>query len=147
MSDDIVGAHEPKPPGDGSSGWYPDPVDPQLFRSWDGAMWTERTASAALLAPADTEMRFVWSTMLWGAGGLVCSLLPIASWLAVFVCGPWALISARRNRRMAQESGLPPDPWARIGVRLGIAGMVIGVITSIVYLIYWPTFVGWLNSG
>lgn len=145
MSDSIVGAREPKPDGDGSSGWYPDPSNPALYRAWDGAMWTDRTASAALHDP--TESRFAFSPLLWGAGGLVCSLLPITSWLAVFIFGPFALSYARRHRRAAQESGRPPWPWAQIGARLGVAGMVIGVFTSIAYWIYWPEVVGWLNSG
>lgn len=24
--------------------WYPDPVDPTLFRYWDGSRWTEHTS-------------------------------------------------------------------------------------------------------
>ena len=141
----IVGAREPKPEGDGSAGWYPDPQVPGLYRAWDGAMWTDRTSSAALFEKG--EDRYAMSTVAWGVTGLLCAFGPVTSWIAVLVCGPLALVSAARNRRLARESGLPTYGSVTVGRALGIAGMAIGAVMSVVYWVLWPSVVAWLNGA
>lgn len=145
MAEGIVGAREPKPEGDGSAGWYPDPQARDQYRAWDGAMWTDRTSSAALFEK--WEDRYAISTVAWGVAGLLCAFGPVTSWLAVLVCGPLALVSASRNQRFALESGLPIPGAVRVGRALGIAGMAIGAMMSIVYWLSWPAFVEWLNAA
>ncbi|MGA1089877.1 MAG: DUF2510 domain-containing protein [Candidatus Nanopelagicales bacterium] len=136
MNDDVVGAREPRPEGDGSAGWYADPVDPSRVRAWDGAMWTDRTATPLVDVTA-FEQRYAWATLWWGGLGIVCSVLPLASWLAVFLCGPFAYMSWRRNQRAARESGKPPLAAARLGVILGVIGMVIGIVAIPIYWMLW----------
>ena len=145
MAQAIVGAREPKPEGDGSSGWYPDPTNPRQYRAWDGAMWTDRTTSAAFFDTSET--RYAWSTLLWGAFAMLCSVLPIASWLAVFVCGPFALYAAKQNRGLASEAGVAPSSAVRLGVGMGLVGMGIGLAMSAIYWMNWTAFTDWLNSA
>lgn len=137
MTDAIVGAREPRPEGDGSSGWYPDPTDPRRLRSWDGAMWTDRTAAGWLKDVGAFEERYAWATLWWGGLGIVCSVLPLVSWLSVFLCAPFAYLSWRRNQAASQESGKPPAFAARLGLILGFVGLAIGVVAIPIYWMLW----------
>jgi len=133
----IVGAREPRPEGDGAPGWYPDPLNPAGKRAWDGAMWTDRTMSAALAGIGTYEDRYAISTLWWGGLGLLCSFLPLVSWLAVFLCGPFAILSWRRNRRAAEESGKTRPGAVKVGLVMGIVGMVIGAVAIPIYWVMW----------
>lgn len=45
------------------------------------------------------------------------------------------------------SAGLPTSRGVRVGLDLGIAGMAIGSVMSIVYWVLWPSVVAWLNSA
>jgi hypothetical protein len=117
----------PQPPASIPAGWFIDPYRPDALRYWDGARWSNHTASvAAARQPAPPARRGHHRSVLLGAllafcfGGLALAyLLPlpaVARWAAagaaVLVLGWWTLL-------------VIPATWpiAIIAVPLGAAAM------------------------
>lgn len=63
-------------------GWHPDPEQPQTWRYWDGAQWTEQRAP--MPAPAAAPRA---SDGLVIAGYLIALLLPLVGGLIAFIIG------------------------------------------------------------
>lgn len=115
-----------------SPGWYTDPEQPNQYRWWDGAAWTEHrtapaysmTPAAPLKAPEGTNWNTVWIWIL-----VVLPFLPSLSLLTV-------------NWQLAFDIGRPVTGALSLLTSPGyLATLIIGPISLGIFV--WLSYLDW----
>jgi len=107
-------------------------------------------------APVEGEEQFVTKTttyngplgnptpvLVWGIVGLATSLTFFFSWLGII----FSCIGLKKARSYNQFTDSAPSNQARIGRKLSIAGIIAGIVCTVLFIIYIIAIIVVANNG
>ena len=103
--------------GTAPPGWYPDPLDPQSARYWDGVQWTENRAPGVGTVEDPGSKLVLWG---WLTATVFTAIIPLMAIGGVTL----GILAITRGRRTGQGIGI-------IIVSLAVAAIFFGVWSAV----------------